>query len=473
MSRKRSLPPAEAGDTKPDAAPSTDGVLDELERITGFVARAPVVSQQRRESERAFQRMRNSANAKKRQEALVRGAQPRTKQTKVAHHAMARQAAMVQNFRLPDVGAAHRCMLERFDMAEHDKPSSCDDDAAARREAYMANYAAWGSFREHALGVAAEAGRVEAQAAEKRRAEAQVQAYRRAHARALCPSLVLVATQVPHGSGAKIRADAPRAATLTGYFAPCPEARRDTVATTYTRFYHDNVVGATARVGGWPMLGTSECDAFSDDHDAGPDGGNGTGMAVCSECGTALMVDAAMGAMVCGGCGISQQGGAGVGLKQTFAESQASSRPAAPYERLAHVSGGEQDGGVSGGARSPHQGRSRMAVPWAPWVRWAPWAPWVPWVSRAPRARGARGDPRHTRRYSRGCMRPIAPAGPRPRASRHPHRQGGPGSALEGSAPSFRTRDADISLTLLFRPLSSRSSSRASRRPSAPRSPRS
>jgi hypothetical protein len=315
----------DASGTERDAA-DVEAIVDEL---IGARERRTTVSQTRRANERSMREAQSRASCKRRIETLVRASRPRERPSK-------RTAQFVQA-RIQKPELLHPQRLEAFAMRREDtrtlerelgpRAHPGDDDW---ENVYRANYR---ELEMRLLAALADADDID-QRADRERLAAGARVRQRAdldsHKARMTP--VLLAICPSHGTGAKMRPEETvGASSLTGYFSPAQgETRRKTIREFHV-FFSNQVVEARALVTAWPTP-PGQSDAASESSEVGQVDSD----FVCATCNGELVFDHRTGSTTCTMCGVSRAGGMGLGVQQTFADSQASSRTAAPYERIAH-----------------------------------------------------------------------------------------------------------------------------------------
>jgi hypothetical protein len=307
-------------------AGDVEAIVDEL---IGVRERRTTVSQARRANERSMREAQSRASSKRRIETLARASRPRERPPK-------RPTQFLQT-RVQRPELLHAQRLEAFAMRREDtrtlqrelgpRAHHADDDW---EYVSRSNYREWGM---RLLAALADADDID-QRADKERLAVGARARQRAdldaHKARMAP--VLLAICPSHGTGAKMRPEETvGASSLTGYFSSAQgEARRRTKREFHV-FFSNQVAEARALVTAWPAPPGQATDTDSEG-----EGSKAESEFVCATCNGELIFDHRTGSTTCTMCGVSRAGGMGLGVQQTFADSQASSRTAAPYERIAH-----------------------------------------------------------------------------------------------------------------------------------------
>lgn len=315
-------------DNSEDAA--TQAIVDDLMRAP---QRRETVAQSRRISERSMRDAHQKASVKRRLDTLSRASTPYerrpSKRTALDLHPATRPQKI-------EVLNAQR--MEAFEMRSHDtrthtierleRPDDEVHDKFVWQRVYESNR---DELQMRLVSALADADAIDSKADQERlvvAARARSRIELGAHKAQLLPSLLIICPE--HGTGAKLRpVETSHAASLSGYFSSASgEMRRKTVR-EFQSFFTDEIAYGRAHVTAWPLpAGQVEPD---DDKST-----VGDSEFTCNECSGDLVLDHRTGTTACRFCGVSRVGGLGLGVQQTFADGQASSRTAAPYERLSH-----------------------------------------------------------------------------------------------------------------------------------------
>lgn len=290
-----------------------------LEKRLGSSQQRELVAQQkRREATTQRERRKELANERHNQ-TLLRALEPKKNAPKK------RKTAEVVQWR-HGLEADFAIRMERLQMLAEDR---CPDTVAYRNLVSLRD--AMPSFlfsrdREMAVAAEADARLARREAAERREAEAQK--LRAAHAQSM--RKVFVEIDENHGRGCKIKKPRKQKNNIQSYFVKKRVSFEKQTEKAFERFYFDTLIERPQFNEATPVAITDEVDSESEEDELPYD--------MCTTCRIPLVTDASMGALTCQACGVMKRGGFGVGFKQTFNESQASVRSAAPYERISHVS---------------------------------------------------------------------------------------------------------------------------------------
>lgn len=313
-----------------DGADGVDGdaveaIVDELMCVR---ERRATVSQARRASERNMREAQSRASSKRRLETLARASRPRERPLK-------RVTQFVQpKIQRPELLHAQR--LEAFAMRREDTRTlarELGDNAEDNWESvYRMNYHEW---EMRLLAALADADDIDQRADEERlatAARARSRAELEAHKQRMLPTLLAICPT--HGTGAKMRPSEPiNACSLSGYFTSAQGETRRKTTREFHLFFANHVADSRTPVTNWPApAGQAETAPL----DSGASVAGAESEFVCATCAGELVLDHRTGSTTCIMCGVSRAGGLGVGVQQTYSDGQASSRTAAPYERIAH-----------------------------------------------------------------------------------------------------------------------------------------
>lgn len=298
------------------------------ERLDAFmnkrVGKRVYVRQIKADAEKQQRKQRKDAAKKRRQDTLLRKSEPLTKIRK-----MEKKSRRIKNKRKTppasysneDVQAHHSTIQERFNMQLNDP---LDDDFRWYQN-YTENYNDWSLQKTRRV---CEATNEDERYKRKMEREKEKKDFNRLltnHKKAMETTLVKINPEFKIS-----KPKAKKTGKLLTFFKRAPGFNVQKVERFYNSLYFSVIVGSKIRVHQLPEM--------NDDEEVSDCEKDPPGEFECEQCGGEMIVDSKMGQISCSGCGFSKQGGFGVGLKQTFSESQASSRSAAPYERLSHVS---------------------------------------------------------------------------------------------------------------------------------------
>ena len=288
------------------------------------IGKRTYVRQIKADAEKQQRTQRKAAAKKRRQDTLMRKSEPLTKIRKMekkSRRLKNKRKGKGTNHSNEDVESHHRMVQEQYNMQMHD-PKVTDIEWY---NIYNSNYENWSLMKTRAI-CSADAedtrytNKLRAEQAKKER-EKQILKHKKnmeETLRKIDPDFT-VKEKKKKSTG-----------KLVAFFKRAPGFHVGKVERFYNSIYFSMIVGSKIRVHNLPDINDDE--AVSDCAKEPP------GEYECDHCGSEMIIDQKMGQVSCSSCGVSKQGGFGVGLKQTFSESQASSRSAAPYERLSHVS---------------------------------------------------------------------------------------------------------------------------------------
>jgi hypothetical protein len=298
--------------------------------------RRETVAQSRRISERSMRDAQQKASVKRRLDTLSRASTPHERRSSKRTVLNSQPPAT----RPQKTEVLHAQRMEAFEMRLHDtrthaierleRPDDEAYDKFAWQRVYEANHH---EFQMRLVSALADADAIDSRA-DQERLEAAARARSRieleAHKARLFPSLLLICPQ--HGTGAKLRpVETSHAKSLSGYFSSSSGQMRRKTLREFQDFFASEIAYGRAHVTTWPVPAGQAEPERPDDRSAA-----GDPEFTCSECSGDLVLDHRTGTTACPFCGVSRVGGLGLGVQQTFADGQASSRTAAPYERISH-----------------------------------------------------------------------------------------------------------------------------------------
>lgn len=296
-----------------------------VERVVNPGTRRTYVRDHKANEEKRQRAQRKAAAKRKRNDTLMRKAEPQTKRSKMekkSKRIQKKKRNVTRVYSDLDVETRHKEIENTFLMQSEDR-------LPAPREwyyTYIKNFRDWSDVKARKVCDAAlEDTRYENKLKVDKEKEAK-ERIKNAHKSKMSGCLSLISDDF--GSASKIAK--PRPQTLSGFFKKSAGFNKNKVKRFYNSLYFSIIVGSTIRVHNMPQLETDE--PLSDEEQ------EKEGEFKCDSCSGAMIIDHKMGQLSCSSCGLVKQGGYGVGLKQTFSESQASTRSPAPYDRLSHVS---------------------------------------------------------------------------------------------------------------------------------------
>lgn len=283
------------------------------------------VRQQKAEEERRQRDQRKATAKRKRTETLMRKSEPQTKLTKLEKKSKRAKTKLKQQNKVyseNDVKLKHAEILETFAMGMED-PTVKDHSWF---KIYMQNYNEWSMAKNQKCFDAMEEDDRYKKKLEREQKKQEERKTINKHKYRM--KGVFEEIDENYGRVSKINKDKPK--SLSAFFKKAPGFNLTKEQRHYNSIYFSQVVDSKRLVYSFAELDQEE--AVSDCENDKP------GEYSCDNCKKDMIVDQKMGQLTCPECGFSKQGGFGVGLKQTFSESQASSRTPAPYDRTSHVS---------------------------------------------------------------------------------------------------------------------------------------
>ena len=277
--------------------------------------RHKTMSNRRNEQERSMRKTQNMVRTRKREDAKAKASAPQTRKRKSNNRGNVIDSVV-------PVEIEHEKILEKL---KGDK----------QLDIYMKNYHEFILNQACALGEASEADRAEDEERKNEKKKAQEAETLKKHVASLTPSLVLLASVVPHTTNGLPSKSMPSSSSrsIDSYFRGCSGRNVSRAEREWRKIYHEKVKNATYIVTDWPNTHKdNSTDAISANK------AKVTKDMKCVECNTYFFVDMKHGHLSCPTCGATSRGGEGVGYQATFSHQQSTQRGAAPYDRLAHVS---------------------------------------------------------------------------------------------------------------------------------------
>lgn len=330
-----------------------------------------LVAQTRRRSERNIKDHRRMVQDIKRTQTLRRAMIPRTRMNK---HQLRRKKD--DGFRVlrrvEDVHASVESMLRKQVRDARDqlalvvqrgggqtKVRNALATAERQLQTYLTNYTAWKEARMMSLVRASEDDSREQMALERETLERENARARREHILKMQPTLDVLGFEVPHHFTDRVVTKAPRTPvvrsglersgqgrrskggegtpTLMQFFPRRPDACKREVERVFRECYLERVSETfDFLIQDWPEykpIKTEEEEARERERVLKE---KRRSQMRCSSCDCNMVIDNKHALLMCPQCGECVEGAAEVAFQQTFSESQATVRSAAPYERLAH-----------------------------------------------------------------------------------------------------------------------------------------
>lgn len=297
-----------------------DDLLEELEQRTRFEPRRELQHQQKRrfEQTRRAQRLENAR--KKRDATLLRAcinAKPRPKRKRAIRPAKRALTA-------EEVERDFRARMEHLGLALEDPRA--DRAEVQALQALQRVMPAWRNFKARELQTASRADQSRVQRVQKKRRDSERASAQREHARAFAP--VLRAIDPEHCCAPRATARPPFR-SLKSFFRKTDGVFQAKTERRFNAFYFDMMVDRRHPSEEFPLAAVETSE--SEDEGARPDESS-----ACARCLVPLVANHREGILTCPSCGVIRAGGFGLGYKQSFPEWSASTRTAAPYERLSH-----------------------------------------------------------------------------------------------------------------------------------------
>lgn len=283
------------------------------------------VRQQKAAAEKKDRDWRKANAKRKRNETLLRKSEPQTKLSKLekkSKRARGKRSADKRAYTNEDVAARHSEILSLYQMSLED----CKENDTSWFDTYIHNYHEWSMQKTRSCHRARQEDKRYSDKMKKQKEEREEK--QRVEKLKSKMKDVLSDIDKDFGVGSKIKK--PQVKSLTAFFKKAPGFNLDKEEKHFNSLYFTQVVGSSHRIYNFTELDFGE--EISDCEEEVLDEFS------CSNCKARMIVDHKMGQLTCASCGFSKQGGFGVGLKQTFNESQSSSRTPAPYDRTSHVS---------------------------------------------------------------------------------------------------------------------------------------
>jgi ribosomal protein L37AE/L43A len=294
---------------------------DIIEGLAPVTGKHVPVRVKRARAEREMKGVSNMVREKKRRNTLRRASQPRTKHIRLETKKVTDPNTL--SLQRPSVEATHASHIKTLNKEQ--------------RQVYTNNYDHFTMLRGDALFVAREKDKKVDQEEKAIDEKFEQLALAESHKKRMTASLVLIASSVPHASGAKL-SPAPKRRrngdnSLTAFFPRKKDFNVARCLREWKQVYYETVLPATGIIIEWPM--NEDETSASNARDVKEV--NRKNMQ-CNDCHVQYVINNKEALLVCPQCGITTNGGEGITYRQTFAEQQASSRGPAPYDRLAHVS---------------------------------------------------------------------------------------------------------------------------------------
>lgn len=285
------------------------------------------VRDQRISAERMQREQRFASSRKRRNESLQRRSEPQTKQMKLEKKSRLNAAKLMKKGRLystREVQAHHERMVEKRNMLKEDPLASESEKLYFYN--YFKNYGDWFDSKGTQMGYAAAQDDLHDKELEYRKKVDKDRVIRHEHKKKMASSLKCIDEEFTV-SKQKER----KFSSLKAYFTKSKGEHVAQLERLYNEFYFSQVVGSEIRVRRFPEF-QKQSEESDEESSVAPDD------SLCSICSGPCIIDSKQGELVCTSCGVAKAGGFGIGLRQTFNESQSSSRSGAPYVRSSHVS---------------------------------------------------------------------------------------------------------------------------------------
>lgn len=294
-------------------------IQEELDRRLDEAPRRRLHVQQKHQEARSQRERRQERARKRRSATLLRASAPKEKTFKRKKKTLYRGIITAD--------ADFRAKMEQLEMLMNDRRP--DPTAVRYLTSLRRNMPHFLSAREREVGHASERDLFLENQQKAKRLEEEKQRERNEHRRALGPALLQI--NPSHGEGSKPRAVArKRPRNLAGFFKKSTGGFKRKTERAFNEYYFERFINQPETAHEFPAALVDSSDSDSSDEEV-PEHN-------CKSCNIALVSDMKTGCVTCPGCGVVNTGGFGVGYKQTFSESQASTRSAPPYDRLSHVS---------------------------------------------------------------------------------------------------------------------------------------
>lgn len=282
-------------------------------------AKRVLVKQMRYQQEKHNRKMQKDARDNKKKKTLERAARPRNKQN---------------GFQKPQRKGKARIKFVRQPIEElHQELVDSLDEPLL--QVYLHNYQYWLMKKQEAL-IYAEQLDEEAEAQyESQKREREAKAHSQQHRNMFQAALCDIATVVPHTNYTSNKFK--KNGRIDMFFKPVTGVYKSKVEKEFDEFYVEEVSTSLVEITRWPEVIQSNPTEEADKNMKMKR--RNIQQSFCTECEVdALIVDSQMGCYVCTNCGTSTLGDDGVQYQPTFDQIQSTTRGAAPYDRLAHVS---------------------------------------------------------------------------------------------------------------------------------------
>lgn len=290
------------------------------ESFLDFRSKRVLVREMKYRKEKEMKDIQRDTREMKRRKTLQRASQPRSKQS-------TGKSNKKQNGTI-------RLARGSVEELHEELSTSLEGDLL---EIYLCNYRYWLMKKEQAMMQAEEMDKeaeiIHDAQAMKRKEKSEIDKHRLLFQ----DTLQAIATVVPHTN--KSQQKKTTTSKLSMFFKPKVGVYKQRVENEFNRFYFEEVSTQVDEISSWPDI-----QHLLDLHKDPERYTQKTKIKqlenmICSECETnSLVIDHKMGCYVCTTCGLSFSEGDGVKYGESFDQIQSSSRGAAPYDRLAHVS---------------------------------------------------------------------------------------------------------------------------------------
>lgn len=285
------------------------------------------VRDQRISAERMQREQRFASSRKRKNDSLQRRSEPQTKQMKLEKKSRLNAAKMMKRGRLysnREVNEHHNEMIERNKMFREDRVVSESHEACLRN--YFKNYQDWADSKGTQMGHAAAQDDIHSKEIEYMKRVNKDKRIRDEHKRKMKNALESIDEEFVVS-----KAKDKKFSSLKTYFTKSKGVNVSQLERSFNEFYFSHIVGSQIRVRRFPEFQKQSEESDEEESVVVDD-------SLCSICSGPCIIDSKQGELVCTSCGVAKAGGFGIGLRQTFNESQSSSRSGAPYVRSSHVS---------------------------------------------------------------------------------------------------------------------------------------
>lgn len=312
--------------------------MEELEKMEKRLEQKMAVKEsrsyvynQRKTQEKLHRDQRKENGKRRRNETLYRASQPQTKQSKLVKK-QARNEARNLLKSVRDVSIKHNEIINTFEMMQVDK-YKLGQEMINAYENYKSNYKDWQYAKDQSLYQASLLDLKYKEKTEREKKKADEEKIFKNHKARFYKTLIQISPS--HQKGEKIEEVKKKSTVINQFFKRVAGFYKEKTESRFNSFYFNSIVDVKTRVHVFPEVFNEDEENEKKTEKQYHETDNEY---ACDNCDTGMIVDSKIGVLCCPSCGITKSGGFGIGLKQTFSESQSSTRSAAPYDRLAHVS---------------------------------------------------------------------------------------------------------------------------------------